>query len=218
MSSAVKFVWSAALLGLLCVVLSGPAQADTVFTYTDTYGGKPVSITFDTTLSGASLDNLAPGTNISGEVVSFSETNGIVPAPTDTAGFPVGVNTFFTPYTVEIGTDALGNISSFDISEGFFASYPAFPGESPYDFYCDYNVEATSSTDKSSLTTDQDAGFCPAGVSLSADTTGTWSPVFTSGGGTSGGGSTVPEPSSLLQFGGGLMGLLALAYRRKQVA
>lgn len=55
--------------------------------------------------------------------------------PTDNAGFAVGDNS--------------------DTSPTLFCSYPAFSGESPNDFFCDYNDQTGV------LTTDNDAGFCP---------------------------------------------------------
>ena len=68
--------------------------------------------------------------------------------PQDEAGFPVAT------YSIT-GTT-------------LFCSYPAFPGENPTDFYCNYD------TGTGILTKDNDAGFCPG------------SAVATSGGGPTG--------------------------------
>jgi hypothetical protein len=56
--------------------------------------------------------------------------------PQDEAEFPLGSNS--------------------DSGGVLFCSYPAFAGENPNDFYCDYNDQTGA------LTTDNDAGFCPA--------------------------------------------------------
>ncbi|KZP04963.1 hypothetical protein FIBSPDRAFT_806182 [Athelia psychrophila] len=54
----------------------------------------------------------------------------------------------------------LGDTS--DTNGILFCSYPAVPGESPEDFYCDYN-DTTGA-----LVTDNDAGLCPSGADLSS--------------------------------------------------
>jgi hypothetical protein len=65
---------------------------------------------------------------------------------TDNAGFPLGP----IPPSNNVTAGTL------------FCSYPAFPGESPTDFFCDYN-DTTGA-----LTTDNDAGFCPGTAAISA--------------------------------------------------
>jgi PEP-CTERM motif len=88
-----QFVLPAGLLGLLWLTLPGPVWADTVYTYTGnaytscigsyvaTCTATSLSFTFDTTLTGAQLDNLAydpnasPG-NLVAYVTSFSFTDG----------------------------------------------------------------------------------------------------------------------------------------------
>jgi hypothetical protein len=57
------------------------------------------------------------------------------------------------PRTDEAGF-SLGDTS--DAGGVLFCSYPAFPGENPTDFFCDY------SSSSGLLTTDNDAGFCPS--------------------------------------------------------
>ena len=220
LKAAIQFGISVALL----LLLPRSSQADTIFTYTgNSYGCGGVtckiSITFDTTLAGATLDNLAPGTNISGTLVSFTMTDGDQPPPHDTGGFaaadfsltaPSGATTL-PARVVDIGTDAAGNITSWDISQAFFASYPAVSGENPTDFYCEYNVSSTQGTDGTSVTTDHNAGLCPSGGSLANDH-GTWSPTF------QGPPPTVPEPASCMLLGSGLIGAVSAVRRKRKAA
>ncbi|KDQ52596.1 hypothetical protein JAAARDRAFT_40205 [Jaapia argillacea MUCL 33604] len=62
------------------------------------------------------------------------------------------------------GTDQAGFGIGQHSNDGttLFCSYPAFAGENPNDFFCDY-----SATD-GHLTQDNDAGFCPGSASSSA--------------------------------------------------
>jgi hypothetical protein len=163
------------------------------------------------TLSGASLVNLAPGTDVSGDLVSLVFNVPGLPPASDTAGFPLGSDPgdlTYTPQTVQIGTDAAGEITSWNISDLIFASYPAFGGENPTDFFCNYALGSSNTTDSSSLTNDHDAGFCPANsFSAAADPLGFGAS-----------GAAVPEPASYLLLGGGLAGLLLLGARRGRIA
>lgn len=182
------------LVTALFILLPSAALASTTFTYTDT----PISISF--TFNGPSLISLAPGTDITGEITGFSMT---YPAPSqDNAGFAVVVNNIVdSSEDVQIGTDALGNITSWTISATLFASYPAFEGENPTDFYCNYGVSATDTGNSGSLTLDNDAGFCPAGTPA-VGSIGTWSPTFSGG--------SVPEPRTTVLMASGLAGLIFL--------
>ena len=100
MSARTTCLVSAGLLGALCALLPTVSLA-TTYTYTE----------------GSSTD--------------------IVPAqrcaPQDNAGFPIG-GAFGSSYfrvnsgpTILIGTNASGQITSWSITEGIFASYPIFP-------------------------------------------------------------------------------------------
>jgi len=205
------------LASLLYLMLPASLHADMTYTYTGDslntpYGTFQVTITLDTTLMGAALQNLPANTNISASLGSaFAIKPGDWPNQ-DQAGFPIG-GPFGSAYyqmtgspTVLIGTDSLGNITSWNISQTLFASYPAFPGENPTDFYALYTISSTTGGDQGILSQDNDAGFAPPSTSLVS--AGTWSPTITIG---------VPEPSSfVLLAGSGLLVFLARGLRRRQ--
>jgi hypothetical protein len=196
----------AGLIGLVCLALPGALLAGTTYTYS---GEAPTSflITLNTTLTGAALDNIAPGTDMSSDLNSLTITGPDSPPSQDAAGFPIGGSlgsSYWTetPTTVQIGTNALGQITSWNIALSIFASYPAFPAENPSDFYCRYNTSSTTTADNVSLTQDNDAGLCPAGSNAQASSTG-WAvqgapPPAT------------PEPMSAALLGTGFAGLWAM--------
>jgi hypothetical protein len=202
-------------LALLCFLLPASLQAGTVYTYT---GNSPnsFSITLDLSLTGAALDNIPVGTSVASDLNDFSMTGNDLPPSADNGGFPLGggVGTGYLTYTpgiVAIGTDPYGNITSWDITETVFASYPAFGGENPTDFYCGYSASSTGSADSVSLTADNDVGFCPNGPGSNSLDAGTWSPTFSPA-------SSAPEPQSCAVLGSGLLGVVSLAVRRKRRA
>src|SRR5882724_11283039 len=134
----------AALMGAvatLALSLPGSATAATVYTYT---GDAPTSfvITLTTSLSGAALHNLGAGTDITGSS-TFTISGPLTPPPQDQLGFTVADNSL-SAQAVKIGTDALGNITSWNIFASLFASYPAVAGENPLDFFCGYSVSSSS--------------------------------------------------------------------------
>ena len=163
------------------------------------------SFSFTTSLTGAALNNLAPGTDITGTVSPFIfQPNGF---QHDDAGFPIG-GAFGTSYfhvtsgpTVQIGTNAAGQITSWNIFENIFASYPAFPGENPNDFFSTYTVATTNAGDTVVLIQDHNAGFGPD--------------VKGSGAGTFGAVAAVPEPSTWAMMILGFAGIGFMAYRRR---
>jgi hypothetical protein len=212
MSIRMKHLAYAALIGTMCALAPATSSAGTIYTYTAASGTQVVpSFSFTTSLTGTALDNLAPGTKINSTITAFTFEPGDVPTQDD-AGFPIG-GSYGSNYfnaataTVEIGTNAQGQITSWDISENVFASYPAFSGESPTDFYCRYNASSTNAGDTLSLTLDNDAGLCPG---TRTTTAGTFSggPVIS---------TATPEPASAFLLGTGVLGLLGLAALRKRV-
>jgi hypothetical protein len=202
----------AALLGALPALLPTASSA-TSFTFTEGSASDIVpSFSFMTSLSGAALDNLAPGTDISSTVTPFT-FQPVVPA-TDAAGFPLG-GPFGSAYfnvdigpDIRIGTNASGQITSWDITEGVFVSYPVVSGEAPTDFYATYTAVGTDSGDVLVLTLDQDDGLAPPGGisgtgSFGAPTVGVPAPVAGAG-----------LPGLIFAAGG----LLAWTRRKRQAA
>jgi hypothetical protein len=189
---------------LLGALLPTAASA-TTFNYTPATSDVVDSFSFTTSLSGASLDNLAPGTSIPFNAFTFQPTG----LGSDTAGFPVG-GAFGSSYfnvdsgpTVKIGTNATGQITSWTITEGVFVSWPAFPGENPNDFFGTYTLSLTNTGDTRTLLDDNDAGFAPGNASSGAGSFGATV-------------SATPLPATLPLFAGGLGFVGYLARRRKR--
>jgi hypothetical protein len=204
-----------AALGAALLALVPTASSATTYTYTEGSAGDLVpSFSFTTSLSDGALDNLAPGTNITGTVTPFTfQPNASAGLGQDQGGFPIG-GAFGSAYfyansgpTVMIGTNALGQITSWTISEGIFASYPAFPGENPNDFYATYTLTTTNLGDSLTLIQDNDVGFAPPGKTSGTGSFGTPTPVP---GPTAGAGI----PGLIAAFGG----FLAWSRRRKAMA
>ena len=91
------------LLSFVCILSPGALRADTMYSFSGTYGTYHVSISFDTSLTGTALDNLSTD-DITSTVSNFMETNTI--PSTGSAALDV-VNS----------TDSLGNITSFSITD-----------------------------------------------------------------------------------------------------
>lgn len=201
--SKMKHVVSICALWSVGLILPGLLCADTIFTYTSS----TVDISFELITNP---DSIAAGTNIGGDIVGGSFLMNYPPPSEDGAGFALGTEAgdqVFTPSLVEIGTNSAGGVTSFDITGTEFASYPAFPGENPTDFFCDYAVTFNNSGGSGPLSLDNDSGFCRAPApGVAAD--GTWK--------TSGTTSPVPEPEDSALFGGGFLGLAVLAARRRR--
>jgi hypothetical protein len=89
--------------GLLLNGLAGRIEAAVLFSFSGTYSPYTVSISFNTSLAGAQLDDLTL-TDITPSVSGFSETNTIP-------------GNILTPLLVKISTDSLGHITAFDITD-----------------------------------------------------------------------------------------------------
>ena len=198
MRSISKAMFVAGLAGLASLML--PAVASAVQTYT--YSGGLVDLSFTTSLSGAALDNLPAGTDI-------TSTLGPAPHFVITGGRPAADDGSFTSAdwaissdTVLIGTDGAGDITSWNITGTYFVSYPVFPGENPFDFYGLYDLTLSSGGDFATLTSDQDVGLAPGSASSVA---GTFTPSSTS----------TPEPACFALVGVGLFGLVMRLNKRQ---
>jgi PEP-CTERM motif-containing protein len=201
------------LLGAL-LTLSPTGAAATVYTFTEGSSADAVgNFSFTTSLSGAQLDNLAPGTNITSSVA----TNFLFPVNVnpflsqDNAGFPIGQNNPTGPATILIGTNATGQITSWTISEGYFASYPLIPGGDPNAFFATYTVTTTNTGESILLVNDNDGpGFAPG------ENPNGGPPVpYTTGTGSFDAVAAVPEPSTWAMMITGFLGLGFMAYRRR---
>jgi hypothetical protein len=190
-----------------CALLPTASSA-TSYTYNAASGDIIPGFSFTTSLSGAALDNLAL-TDITGTVSPFNLSPTL--PPSDNLGFPLGPGSGPSGgLSVLIATNAFGLITSWNISEFFFASYPAVAGENPTDFFCNYTGSTASGGSSLKLTLDNDAGLCPVTTSSLA---GTFS-------GDSGEAAATPLPAALPLFATGLgaLGLFGWRRKRKQAA
>lgn len=194
-----------ALLGA-CALLPAASSA-TTFTYIPIAGDAVPSFYFTTTLSGAALDNLPAGTNILATLTA--RTFAPVP-PTDINGIPIG-GPLGSPYLNPtsghflIGTNGAGQITSWDIAESFFASYPLVPGGDPFATYCTYDASTTPAGNLVQLTGDNAAPKCSDGKESAAGT-------FVSDA------AATPLPAALPLFASGLSALGLVGWRRKKNA
>jgi hypothetical protein len=202
MSARKTYLLSAVLLGALCALPT--VSSATTYTYTPGSASDTVQgFSFITSLSGAALDNLAPGTDVTSAVTPFTfpvlASSGF---QHDNAGFQLGQFSVTGGLAVLIGTDATGQITSWSISESIFASYPSAPGQDPNAFFSTYIVSTTNTGNTVLLTEDHNAGLGPnpSGVGL-----GSFGAVI----------APVPEPSTWAMMILGFAGIGFMAYRRK---
>ncbi len=174
-------------------------------------GTTAFATTVDVSQNGNQFDfttNLSSLANLSDEDISSTITaDTFVPStPTeDEGGFPLGSPASSYSYIelpsldVIVSTNSSGQLTALTMSGVYFASFPAFSGENPTDFYCTYNAPGGS------LITDNDVGFCPATANTNVDF------------GTQGPPSTTPEPASFWLLSGGVSLLLPLGWRRNRL-
>ena len=176
--------------------MMSPAAAAVVYTFTEGSAADAVgNFSFTTSMSGAQLDNLAPNTDITNSVTSFQFPVNFTLSQ-DQLGFPIGEHEPTGSATVMIGTNATGQITSWTISEGYFAAYPIT------EFSATYTVTTTNTADTVSLLADNDLGFAPPGYTTG---TGSFGPAV----------AAVPEPSTWAMMLIGFLGLGVMAYRRR---
>ena len=184
------------------MILSAPAKADTVYTYTGnpytfcagTYscnGTTPaLSVTFDTTLTGSALDNLTLDStgNITADITSFTITDG--------SGVTITLADAPATYLFDIGTDGNGAIQSWAMDVFLSNSIPFTDAFTSYDPFAGDDGNDQSGYGRTAPTGTIQAG---GGDGDSYRAPGIWSssvdPVAT------------PEPSNLLLLSSGLIGL-----------
>jgi hypothetical protein len=236
-----KCVFSIGLLGLVCLMLPGSLQADTVYSYTSnsysfcsgTYAPSGInnvcsnpyalSLTFDTTLSGTQLDNLVLNSAQDEVGAHCSGCTGIAPIAgdltasvssfsfTDGSGFSI-TQADTTNYGFDVTTDSNGNILAWFI---YAQGYPASGTGIFYQALTEYGLGLGAVVDGALL---ESYDGTVSGTEVNGNST------EVGGGDTS---STdfpfqisdpgqwtltrVPEPSSLLLLGGGLLVLIGTA-------
>jgi len=223
------------LLGLACIFAVAAVQASPVlYDLNGTYSPYIVSLSFNTSLTGSGLDNLSSD-DITATISNFADANSIPGAGSGVTATSVIISTDalgnITTFVITTSDGVVVNNTQ-DIAPGtviwgpppedeagfalgdtsntggiIFASYPAFAGENPNDFFCDY------SNSSGALTDDNDAGFCP-GTAVdegnNPGTTGTGSGTFTSTPTNPGAATTTPEPGTWSLLGAGFLGLSGL--------
>ena len=189
-------------LAAVLAIASAPASA-AVYTFTAGSSDDAVqNFSFTTSLSGSQLDNLAPGTDITSSVTPFTFPVNFTDMP-DGTGSPIGVHNPVPFATVLIGTNSSGQITTWNISEGFFASYPVTPTSNPNDFFATYTITTTATGDFADLVNDHDGGDAPQSYTTG---TGTFAASLV---------TPVPETSTWAMMILGFVGLGFMAYRRK---
>jgi hypothetical protein len=200
----------------LVVCVAAPAATMTQYTYSgDTYtasacagsyctgGPYALTVTFDTSLTGAALDNLPYNTDITSDITSFSISDG--------SGFGL-TQTTASSYNFQIGTDGSGNLDWWQINVA--VSPPPYfePGSSAAEatFLAYYYPNYPQILDRTAWTDGSVQGECfNYGSVVTSGCLGNW--TMQTIGGTTG----APEPSSGVLVGAGFLSLLGFLVRRK---
>jgi len=167
-----------------------------------TGGPYGLTVTFDTSLTGAALDNLAYNTDITADVTSFSIADG--------SGFSL-TNSTATAFDFQIGTDASGDPVWWQITADIAPPPYLEPGSSAgaATFTAYYYPNYPQVLDRTSWTDGSVQGECFNYGSVSTSgCLGNWTMQTIS--------TSAPEPDNLLLMGTGLLSLLALAARSKR--
>ena len=183
-------------LGLFSVcALIAPGTALAGVAYNVSNNG--ITFDFTTNQTLAQLTSLS-SVDISADITANSFVTNV---PQDMAGFALGQSDLSTLHIV-VTTDASAKLTGLNASGSvYFASYPAFAGENPNDFFCTYSVTAGA------LTQDHDAGFCPASANTNVNFSGlSFAPI--------GGTTSTPEPATFALWAVGLA--LVGAYRLRR--
>lgn len=202
------------------ITLSGTLGAMTLFTLSATYTPYNVTISFDTSLAGTSLENLVSD-DITSTASNFAETNNIVANGSASLQVIISTDPFgnITAFTITDAVDQVVTNTSDTGAEGnIFIAPPSDQHGIPLSsesiaggqIIASYNTGTCTYNDTSgTLVTDSDGGSCPSTASsepllIVASGQGTFTSTPPNPG-------TVPEPSSAAAVGAGLAGLLMLA-------
>jgi PEP-CTERM motif-containing protein len=211
MNFRAKFLFLIGLLGPLCLMLPDSLQADTTYSYqsspyttcfgTYTCSGTALSITFNTSLTGTSLDNLNQA-NITPTITSFTMTDG--------NGVDINMVNATPGVSFVIDTNSSGQITQWSINAAIDKRTGLTTGEL-------IGAESCNDASDGTLASSGACSFIPIQNGLNLGDFSFFN-FGTDGVSASGGRSLVPqawsapvptpEPSSFLLLSGGLLGVI----------